>query len=46
MSLLVIALLLFLVFAALGFVAHVLWLGLLVAAAVAVAHMLTGKRTA
>jgi len=43
MSLLVIALLLFLVFGGLGFVAHVLWLGLILAVIVGVAHMITGK---
>jgi hypothetical protein len=46
MSLLVVALVLFLVFGGLGFVAHVLWLGLLIAAGVAVVHMITGKKHA
>lgn len=41
--LLVIALILFVVFGGLGFVAHVLWLGLLVALAVAVVHAVTRR---
>jgi hypothetical protein len=43
MSLLVIALLLFLVFGGLGFVAHVLWWGLVLAVVIAIAHALTGR---
>lgn len=39
--LLFLALLLLLVFGGLGFVAHILWLGLIVAVIVAVAHALT-----
>lgn len=42
MSLLIIALLLVVVFGGLGFAAHVLWLGLILAVIVAVAHMVTG----
>jgi hypothetical protein len=42
--LLVIALVLLLVFGGLGFVAHVLWLGLIVAVIIGIAHMLTGRR--
>jgi hypothetical protein len=42
--LIVIALLLFLVFAGLGFVAHVLWWGLVLAVVVGVAHALTGGK--
>lgn len=42
--LLVIAILLLLLFGGLGFVAHVLWLGLILAAIIGVAHMLTGRR--
>jgi hypothetical protein len=41
--LLIIALILFLVFGGLGFVAHVLWLGLILAVAVAVFHALTNR---
>jgi hypothetical protein len=37
--LLVIALLLFLLFGGLGFVAHILWLGLIVGVILAIAHM-------
>ena len=43
--LLVLALILFLVFGGLGFVAHVLWLGLILAVVIAVAHALTGGRS-
>jgi hypothetical protein len=44
--LLIIAIVLLLVFAGLGaFVAHVLWLGLIIALIVFVAHALTGRRT-
>lgn len=42
--LLIFAILLLLVFGGLGFVAHVLWLGLIVAVIVGVAAMLTGRR--
>jgi hypothetical protein len=42
--LLVIAIILLLLFGGLGFVAHVLWLGLILAVIVGVAHMLTGRR--
>ena len=45
MSLLVVALLLLLLFGGLGFVAHVLWLGVVLAVAFAVAHMLVGGGT-
>jgi hypothetical protein len=41
--LLIIALILFLVFGGLGFVLHVLWLGLILAVAVAVAHAITKR---
>jgi hypothetical protein len=39
--LLVLALLLLLVFGGLGFVAHILWLGLILAVIIAVAHAFT-----
>ena len=42
--LLVIAIILLLLFAGLGFVAHVLWFGLILAVIILVAHMLTGSR--
>jgi hypothetical protein len=42
MSLLVVALVLLLLFGGLGFVAHVLWLGVVLAIAFAVAHVLIG----
>lgn len=42
--LLVIAIILLLLFAGLGFVAHVLWWGLILAVIIGVAHLLTGKR--
>ena len=42
--LLVIAILLLLIFGGLGFVAHVLWLGLILALIIGIAHMLTGGR--
>jgi hypothetical protein len=42
--LLVLAILLLLVFGGLGFVAHVLWLGLILAVIVGVASMLVGRR--
>jgi hypothetical protein len=41
--LLILALILFLVFGGLGFVAHLLWLGLILAVAVAIAHALTNR---
>lgn len=40
--LLILALVLFLLFGGLGFVAHVLWWGLIVAVVIAIAHALTG----
>jgi hypothetical protein len=40
--LLIIALVLFLIFGGLGFVAHVLWLGLIIAVVVALVHAFTG----
>ncbi|HVT20132.1 MAG TPA: hypothetical protein VHE57_01930 [Mycobacteriales bacterium] len=42
--LLVLALLLILVFGGLGFMAHVLWWGLILAAIVLVAQAITGRR--
>jgi len=42
--LLVIAIVLLLLFGGLGFLAHVLWLGLILAVIIGVAHMLTGRR--
>jgi hypothetical protein len=42
-TLLIVALVLFLLFGGLGFVSHVLWLGLIVAAVLIVASMLTGR---
>mgnify|MGYP001554762728 CR=1 FL=1 len=44
--LLVLAIILLLVFGGLGFVAHVLWLGLIVAVIVGIAHALTNNRHA
>jgi hypothetical protein len=41
--LLFLAILLLLVFGGLGFVAHVLWLGLILAVIIGVAHMLTSR---
>jgi hypothetical protein len=41
--LLILALLLFLVFGGLGFVAHILWWGLILAVVVMVANALTGR---
>jgi hypothetical protein len=41
--LLILAILLLLVFGGLGFVAHVLWLGLILAVIIGVAHMLTNR---
>jgi hypothetical protein len=43
--LLLIALLLVLLFGGLGFVAHILWLGLIVGLIVAVAHFVSGNLT-
>ncbi len=42
--LLILAILLFLIFGGLGFVLHILWLGLILALIVGVAHALTGGR--
>jgi uncharacterized membrane protein YjdF len=42
--LLILAILLLLIFGGLGFVAHILWLGLIIAVIVGVAHMLTSRR--
>jgi hypothetical protein len=42
--LLVVAIILLLLFAGLGFVAHVLWFGLILAVIILVAHALTGSR--
>jgi hypothetical protein len=42
--LLVLALILLLVFGGLGFVAHVLWWGLILAVVIAVAHAIAGRR--
>jgi hypothetical protein len=42
--LLVVALILLILFAGLGFAAHVLWWGLIIAVIVGVAAMLTGRR--
>ena len=42
-TLLIVALVLFLLFGGLGFVSHVLWLGLVVAAVMIVAGMITGR---
>jgi hypothetical protein len=42
--LLVLALVLLLLFGGLGFVAHVLWLGLIVAVIIGIAGVLTGRR--
>ena len=41
--LLVIALLLFLIFGGLGFALHILWLGLILAVIIGIAHMFTGS---
>ncbi len=43
--LLIVAIVLLLLFGGLGFVAHILWLGLILAVIVGIAHMLTGRRT-
>lgn len=42
MSLLILALVLIVVFGGLGFASHLLWLGLILAVIVGVAHMVTG----
>lgn len=42
--LLIVALLLFLIFGGLGFVLHILWLGLILALIVVVFHVVTGGR--
>jgi hypothetical protein len=42
--LLIIAIVLLLLFGGLGFVAHVLWLGLILAVIIGVAHALTGRK--
>jgi hypothetical protein len=42
--LLIVALILLVLFAGLGFAAHILWLGLILALIVGVAHVLTGRR--
>jgi hypothetical protein len=42
---LIIALILFAIFFGLGFVAHLLWLGILLAIIIAIAHVFTGRRT-
>ena len=42
--LLIFALLLFLIFGGLGFVLHLLWLGLIVAVVLGIAHFLLGDR--
>lgn len=41
----VVAIVLLILFAGLGFVAHVLWLGLILDVIIGVAHALTGRRT-
>jgi hypothetical protein len=42
-TLLILALVLFLLFGGLGFVSHVLWLGLVVVAIMIVVNMMTGR---
>jgi hypothetical protein len=42
--LLIVALILLVVFAGLGFVAHILWLGLILAVIIGIAHVITGRR--
>jgi hypothetical protein len=42
--LLILAIVLFLLFGGLGFVAHILWLGIIVAVVIGIAHLLTGNR--
>jgi hypothetical protein len=43
--LLVLALLLFLLFGGLGFVMHILWLGLIIGVILAIAHVVKGAAT-
>jgi len=43
--LLVVAIIVLVLFAGLGFAAHVLWWGLILAVILGVAHALTGRRT-
>lgn len=43
--LLILALVLFVVFGGLGFAAHILWLGLILAVIIGIAHALTGRNT-
>jgi hypothetical protein len=43
--LLVLALILLVLFAGLGFAAHILWLGLILAVIIGIAHVLTGRRS-
>ncbi|HEY2833704.1 MAG TPA: hypothetical protein VGJ14_14840 [Sporichthyaceae bacterium] len=43
--LLILALLLFLLFGGLGFVAHILWLGLVIGVILAIAHVVRGAAT-
>jgi hypothetical protein len=43
--LLIVALILLVLFAGLGFAAHVLWWGLILALVIGVAHALTSRRT-
>jgi hypothetical protein len=42
--LLVLAIIALILFGGLGFAAHILWLGLIVAVILGVAHLLTGRR--
>jgi uncharacterized membrane protein YjdF len=42
--LLIVALLLFLIFGGIGFVAHIVWLGLILAVIIGIAHFFTGGR--
>lgn len=42
--LLILAILLFLIFGGLGFVLHVLWIGIVVAVIIGIAHFLLGDR--
>jgi hypothetical protein len=41
--LLIVALVLLVLFAGLGFAAHILWLGLILALIIGIAHLLTGR---
>jgi len=43
--LLILAIILLIVFAGLGFAAHVLWWGLIIAVIIGIAHLLVGRRT-